>query len=182
MRRKAVTARHNSFYTTLSQICTEAGYVATVEPHTRFEDDPSNKRPNILVASADGPSFSIDTTVIHTSSESYVKTEVAKQMKTRAQFKNTKYLAREQSPGRNLCPFVVTSFGTFHDGALDVLKKIGEHALKRKRTWNVDMFVKQAIRRLLYTLHLGNSAVLEYAWNQKFDDDEAAARVNLLNT
>ena len=120
--------------------------------------------------------------MIHTSCESYVKTEVAQQMNTRAQLKNNKYLAREKSQGRNFYPFVVTSFGTFHKVALDVLKMIGKYALRRKRTWDEHMFVKKAIRRLLYTLHLGNSAVLEYAWNQKFDDDEAAARVNLLNT
>ncbi len=174
LRRKAVTARHNSLAATLAQILIEAGFVVTIEPQTGVDFDPSKKKPDLLVESASGRSFSIDTTVIHTTSESYVKTGVASQMNTRAKLKKTKYTARESSANRDFFPFVVTSFGSFHSEALNLLKRIGDHAVKRKLTWNSDMFVKKAIRRLLYSLHLGNSAVLEYAWNQKFEVDQAA--------
>lgn len=170
VRRKAVTARHNGLYMTLGRICQDAGYIATFEPKTHPEDDPSNKRPDILVVSAadDEKSFSIDTSVIHTTSASYLKTMVSDQLQTRANTKTKLYQAREGALGREFIPFIVTSFGTFHADAINLLDRIAVHARARNLTPCIDAFKKNAIRRLLYTLHLGNFAVLEYAWSQRF--------------
>jgi hypothetical protein len=124
-------------------------------------------KPDLVVTSADGKSFSVDTSVVHTAAPSYVKTNVMTQLQNRANAKTKKYKAREDSLGRDFVPFVLSSFGTFHKDALNLLDKIAAHARARNLTWCKHAFRKQAIRKLLYTLHLGNSAVLEYSWTSQ---------------
>jgi hypothetical protein len=63
--------------------------------------------------------------------------------------------------------FVLSSFGTIHKDALNLLDKIAAHARARNLTWCKHAFLKQEIRNLLCTLHLGNSAVLEYSWTSQ---------------
>mgnify|MGYP003340931046 FL=1 len=162
---RSVTTRHDCLVSALVYILKLAGLAAVPEPKPNIASGESNLKPDILVTSADKKSFTIDTSVVHTTAPSYVKTNVKSQLQNRANAKTSKYKAREESLGRDFVPFVLSSFGTFHSSALQLLDKIAEHARLRNLTWCKHAFRKQAIRRLLYTLHLGNSAVLEYSWN-----------------
>jgi hypothetical protein len=164
-RRKAVTTRHDCLVYALVYIIRQAGLAAVMEPKPNIASGEPNLKPDVLVTSADGKSFTIDTSVVHTTAPSYVKTNVKSQLQNRANAKTSKYKAREESLGRDFVPFVLSSLGTFHSSAIQLLDKIAEHARLRNLTWCKHAFRKQAIRRLLYTLHLGNSAVLEYSWN-----------------
>jgi lipopolysaccharide biosynthesis protein len=108
---------------------------------------------------------SIDTTVIHTTAESYKNAPIEQQLSKRAEAKRTKYKDREAADGREFIPFVLTSFGTFHDEAIELLNRIGTIA-SQNRIMPKEVFVKNTIRRLLNSLHRGNSVLLEYSWQQ----------------
>jgi hypothetical protein len=168
-RRKTITSRHDSMSVGIAEVGRNAGCITILEPSSSYQHNNFKTRikPDVRVESPDGTSFSIDTSIIHTTAASYLRTDVEQQLATRAKTKSNKYEERERAEGRNFYPFIVTSFGTFHKTAVNVIDKLAELAVKNNRTHSKEAFAKQAMRRLLLTLHLGNSVILEYSWRQE---------------
>ena len=94
IRRKAVTDRHDSITRTFGDICKDAGCQVTLEPTMRRANQQvkqSNKRADAIVTTPDGITFSIDTSVIHTTAKTYTRIAVGEQLNNRAQAKIDKY-------------------------------------------------------------------------------------------
>jgi hypothetical protein len=87
VRRKAVIDRHNSVTTAICKMADKAGCQVTAEPKMRKANQQA-KKPNVmadaLVATPDGTTFSVDTSVIHTTAQTYEKQTIKMQLQTRA--------------------------------------------------------------------------------------------------
>ena len=166
IRRKAVTDRHDSVTKTFGDICKDAGCQVTLEPTMRLanqKEKQANKRADAIITTPDGKTFSIDTSVIHTTAKTYASITVTDQLANRAQTKAGKYAHIAQAHNHSFYPFIMTSMGTFHNKALDVLTHIAKIAKEQARAHCDKVFLKQAINRLLSTLHRGNIHLLQYA-------------------
>ena len=169
IRRKAVTDRHDSITRTFGDICKDAGCQVTLEPTMRRANQQvkqSNKRADAIVTTPDEITFSIDTSVIHTTAKTYTRIAVGEQLNNRAQAKIDKYAHITQHQNSKFYPFIMTSMGTLHEKAINVLEYIAGIAKEQARAHCEKIFLKQAINRLMDTLHRGNIHLLQYALNR----------------
>ena len=171
IRRKAVTDRHDSITSTFGDICPDAGCQTSLEPKMRTANQQAkqpNVRADIRVTTPDGKVFSSDTSVIHTTAETYTKQSVkdSDQLEARANTKISKYAHLALSKGQIFYPFILTSMGTFHDKAIGLLTYISKIAKEQGRTHCAEAFLKQSINCLLDALHRGNVHLLQYAFDR----------------